>query len=348
MPDPIEENQPAAQNSWAEFADESLMAMRLCDLGLSLSGTPVEGHIRQVLTELRSRGLKFRPHFWLSTEWFTPDGVPGIAVPFYLAHPRLTELERKIMLLAEGESAESCLKIIRHEVGHAIDNGYRLHKRRDYRKVFGSWSKSYPEFYQPKPHSRRYVFHIEDWYAQSHPAEDFAETFAVWLTPGMDWERKYCNWPALKKLRYVDALMKELAGQPPTVRSRRRTEPVEKLTLTLQAHYDAKRRRYGTDLPDFFDRDLRKLFSDSPEYASNESAARFLQRMRRQTRRIVARWTDAYQYTIDQVLKQMIDRCRKLNLRLTRTQPHTEIEATVLLTVKTMNYIHDGRHRMML
>lgn len=348
MPDPIAENQPTAPISWAEFADESLMAMRFCDLGLSLKGTPVEGHIAQVLSELKSRGLKFRPHFWLSTEWFTPDGVPGIAVPFYLAHPRLAELERKIMLLAEGDTAESCLKIIRHEVGHAIDNGYRLHKRRDYRKAFGSWSKSYPEFYQPKPHSRRYVFHIEDWYAQSHPAEDFAETFAVWLTPGMDWERKYCNWPALKKLRYVDALMKELAGQRPLVRSRRRTEPVEKLTLTLQEHYDAKRRRYGTDLPDFFDRDLRKLFSDAPEFASNESAARFLQRMRRQTRRIAARWTDAYQYTIDQVLKQMIDRCRKLNLRLTRPQPQTEIEATVLLAVKTMNYIHDGRHRMML
>ena len=30
--------------------------------------------------------------------------------------------------------------------------------------------------------------HLDPWYAQSHPDEDFAETFAVWLTPEVQLE----------------------------------------------------------------------------------------------------------------------------------------------------------------
>ena len=333
---------------WADLGDEALLALRFCDLGLELKGNPIERHIDQVQSELKERKLRFRPYYWFSTEWFTPDGVPGVAIPFYLGHPRLTELERKLMLQAEGDTIDSCLKILRHEIGHAIDHAFKLHRRSDYRKVFGPATRRYPEYYQPKPHSKRFVLHIQNWYAQSHPSEDFAETFAVWLTPGSQWEQKYRNWPALRKLRFVDKLMGELAGQPPLVRSRKKDDPLERLTMTLDEHYHEKRERYGTDYPDFYDRDLRKLFSDAPEYVGNEKAAVFLRRLRPQIRRIAARWTGAYQYTIDQVLKEMIERSRQLNLHLNRPAPQTEVEATVLLAVETMNYIHDGRHRLML
>ncbi|HWL93599.1 MAG TPA: putative zinc-binding metallopeptidase [Phycisphaerae bacterium] len=345
--EPAPKSVAPASHPWADLNDEALLKLRFCDLKLQLKDTPLHERIRQVLSELKARKLRFGPYFWFSTEWFTPDGVTGIALPFYLGHPRLTELERKIMLQAEGDTPESCLKIIRHEVGHAIDHAFRLHRRKDYRKVFGPPTIRYPEYYQPKPHSRRFVLHIQNWYAQSHPAEDFAETFAVWLTPGSQWEQRYQTWPAIKKLRFVDRLMTELADKKTLVRTRKKDDPIEKLTMSLAEHYEEKRERYA-DHPDFYDRDLRKLFSAAPEFAANEKAAKFLRRLRPQIRRIAARWTGAYQYTIDQVLKEMIQRCRELNLRLKTSEAQSEVEATVLLTVETMNYIRDGRHRLLL
>ena len=162
----------------------------------------------------------FRPYFWLSNEWFTPDAHSGIAIPFYLAHPRLRQLERRQMYEVEGGTERWCMRILRHEVGHALDNAYRLHFRRRYRELFGSWAAPYPKFYQPKPYSKSYVIHLDMWYAQAHPAEDFAETFAVWLRPGSGWRQRYAGWPALRKLEYVDELMAEIAGEAPAVTTR--------------------------------------------------------------------------------------------------------------------------------
>ena len=144
---------------------------------------------------------------WLSEEWFSPDGVPGIAVPFYLAHPRLERLERRMMRNVEGGSAESAMRILRHEAGHAIDTAYRLRRRKRWREVFGPASLPYPDTYKARPGSRRYVQHLGEWYAQSHPCEDFAETFAVWLKPNSSWRRTYAQWPAFHKLEFVDELL---------------------------------------------------------------------------------------------------------------------------------------------
>ena len=170
--------------------------------------------------ELEGRHLA-RPHYWLSDEWFTPDGIQGVAVPFYLAHPRFARLELAQMLEVEGGDAESCLKILRHEAGHAIDNAYRLQRLPTRRRVFGLPSTPYPEYYTPKPYSKSFVQHLDHWYAQSHPDEDFAETFAVWLDPQSIWPTRYAGWPAQRKLEYVDRLMRRLAGTPPAMASRR-------------------------------------------------------------------------------------------------------------------------------
>ena len=66
------------------------------------------------------------PHAWLSDEWFSPDNTPGIAIPFYLAHPRLMRLERRQILEVEGGTASECLRILRHETGHVVQHAYRL------------------------------------------------------------------------------------------------------------------------------------------------------------------------------------------------------------------------------
>jgi hypothetical protein len=333
---------------WATWPDEDLLQLRFCDLNVRIEGTALEERIEQLYEELKYRGLEFRPHFWLSEEWFSPDGVPGIAIPFYLAHPRLARLERKQMLEVEGGSKDWCLMILRHETGHAIDTAYRLHLRKQYRELFGKYTDPYPENYRPKPYSKSYVLHLEPWYAQAHPAEDFAETFAVWLKPRSRWRTHYTGWPAMKKLEYVNQLMKEIRQEKPKISSREHVEPLRSLRKTLFQHYREKRERYGVDHPNFYDQDLRKLFSDDREFARAPSAAAFLRRIRPELRKAVALWTGEYQYTIDQVLVEMIERCRELNLRMDRPAEQAKQDAMVLLTVQTMNYLHAGHHHVAL
>ncbi len=333
---------------WTTWPDDRLLEVRLCDLGLSIQGTDLEQRIAQINDELAARALIFRPRYWLADEWFTPDGVPGIAIPFYLAHPRLARLELAQMLEVEGGDPESCLRILRHEVGHAFDNAYRLRRRPTRRRLFGTPATPYPEYYTPKPYSRSFVHYLDHWYAQSHPDEDFAETFAVWLDPQSMWATRYAGWPARRKLEYMDRLMRHLSNQKPIVKSKRQVDPIEKLRKTLSEHYRGKREHYGLDHPDFYESDLRNLFSDLPQYAKNPSAARFVRKIRKEVRATVASFTDSYQYTIDQLLEKIIDRCRELNLRLTDSEESTKTDFMVYLTVQTMNYLHSGRHRVAL
>jgi putative zinc-binding metallo-peptidase len=343
-PDP----EPLKPLDWTTFSDEKLLEVRMSDLKLTIEGTDIEARIAEINAELDARGLTFRPFYYLSDEWFTPDGVPGIAIPFYLAHPRLAKLELKEMLEVEGGDPESSLRILRHEVGHAIDNAYGLRRRPTRRRLFGNPAIEYPEYYTPKPYSKSFVQHLDHWYAQSHPDEDFAETFAVWLDPHSMWGPRYAGWPAQRKLEYMDRLMRELAKTRPRVKSMRRLDPLPRLKKTLGEHYRAKREHYGLDHPDFYESDLRNLFSDAPQYAKNPSAARFVRRIRREVRSTVASFTDSYQYTIDQLLEKIIERCRELNLRLTEPEDATKIDFMVFLTVQTMNYLHSGRHRVAL
>ncbi len=344
-PDASFEAAPVVREGWADLPDEELLDLRFNELGLTIEHSWLAPRIDELYEDLAARGLTFRPHFWLSAEWFTPDGVPGIAIPFYLAHPRLVRLERAQMLEVEGGTPEWCLKILRHEAGHAFDNAYALRRRTRRIRMFGKPTVEYPDFYLPKPYSKSFVLHLDSWYSQSHPDEDFAETFAVWLTPDSDWRSRYADWPALRKLEYMEELMADIAGRPPVVASRRRVEPLERLRTTLRRHYARKREHYGLEYPHFYDRDLRRLFSADAEHHKNRKASRFIQSIRRDVRRLVAEWTGAYQYTIDRVIEDMIRRAGELNLRLKFPEDRTKLDFTMLLTVQTMNYLHSGRHR---
>jgi hypothetical protein len=336
-----------AAPAWADLPDDKLLEVRMCDLGLAIDGTDIEQRIAVVNAELSSHGLSL-PHYWLSDEWFTPDGVPGVAIPFYLAHPRLARLELAQMLEVEGGDAESCLRILRHEAGHALDNGFQLRRHRIRRRLFGSPATEYPEYYTPKPYSKSFVQHLDHWYAQSHPDEDFAETFAVWLDPRSMWSVRYAGWLAQRKLEYMDRLMRSLAGTRLRVTSKRQVDPLPRLRKTLGEHYRTKREHYRIDHPDFYDSDLYNLFSNAPEYAKRPSAARFVRGIRKEVRGIVASFTDSYQYTIDQLLEKIIERCRDQHLRLTESEDATKIDFIVFLTVQAMNYLHSGRHRVAL
>jgi hypothetical protein len=338
---------PPLRDNWPELSDEQLLDVRMADLPLAIEGT-LASRIDQLRAELDTRGLRFPLHFYLSDEWFTPDGATAIAIPFYLAHSRVEKLEETQMLDVEGGEHEWCMRILRHEAGHAIDNAFRLRRRRRRQQTFGSPTKPYPEFYTPKPYSKSFVLHLDSWYAQSHPDEDFAETFAVWLTPSSEWRQRYAGWKALGKLEYMDALMHSLREQTPRVENPAEADPLSDLRITLRQHYRNKRRHYGVDYPHFYDRDLRRLFSDAPDAGTSMTAAQFINRIRRPVRRAVAGWTGIYQYTIDQVLEDMIERCRELKLRLVVPEDQARQEFTVLLTVQAMNYLHSGGHRLFL
>ncbi|MFY9555832.1 MAG: putative zinc-binding metallopeptidase [Blastocatellia bacterium] len=330
------------------LTDDQLLDLRFCELPLTIEGTALQDRIARLHSELEACGLNFRPHIWLSEEWFTPDGVPGFAIPFYLAHPRLSKLERRQMLEIEGASQRDCLRIMRHETGHAIDNAFRLHGRRRYRELFGSFRRPYPDSYTPQPNSRDYVLHLPAWYAQAHPAEDFAETFAEWMRPGSRWKKRYRRWPALAKLNYVEELMREMAGRPAVNNSRVRVDELSGIEITLRDHYRKKREHYAFQWPPDYDQDLLRIFSSEPQHKFCPSAAGFLARHRRSLCHEVADGTGAHHYAIDQMLSHMINRCRELKLRVNLTAERTRQKVLVSLTIQTMNGIHTGYHRIAL
>jgi hypothetical protein len=328
------------------MTDQQLLVLRLCDLPVRIQGTRLHRRVDRLYEELDARAIFFKPHIWLSQEWFTPDGVSGFAIPFYLAHPRLSKLERTEMLEVEGASEDECMRILRHEAGHAISNAFNLHSRSEWNQVFGSYRTPYPEWYQPQPNSRDYVLNLDAWYAQAHPAEDFAETFAVWLKPGWRWRRQYDSWRALAKLDYVDRLMTSLAGKRPRKQPRHEVEPLERISITLCDHYIWKRKYYSINRPPSYDSNLYRIFSAELDYQHRPMASQFLRHIRKEVSRTVAQGTGVHLYTVNYILKEIINRSRELKLRLTMPEPHAKRLVTVMLTMQTMEVLQKGYHRI--
>ena len=331
--------------AWASLAEEDLLQLRLKNLKVTVEGTWLERCLRDLHNELRQRGIRIRPHVWISDEWFSPDTTPGIAIPFYLAHPRLMRLERKKILDVEGGTAPECMRILRHEAGHVIQHSYQLQRRRRWQKLFGPSSTPYPKHYRPNPRSKRYVQHLRLWYAQSHPDEDFAETFAIWLTPRSNWRKRYAGWPALKKLQYVDELMVEIATEKPSLTRQLEVDPLRNLTHTLAEHYKKKQALYLVDSWKTYDKDLRRIFSNNPKHRRSPAASTFLRKNRAKIRRTVSKATGEYQLTLDAVLDEMIGRCRDLKLRAAGSERSLIRDFTVLLTAKTVHSLYSPSRR---
>jgi hypothetical protein len=332
-----------SRTEWERWPREQLLDLRIRDLGLTLAGTWVESCIDELYRELERRDITLRPHCWLSDEWFSPNNVPGIAIPFYLVHPRLIRLERSMMHEAEGASRAECMRILRHEAGHAVQHGYRLHRRPGYQRLFGKSTTPYPTSYRPKPASRHFVQHLRAYYAQAHPDEDFAETFAVWMQPRARWRKRYEGWEALRKLEYVDALMDDLGGTRPPVRSRKRVAPVSQLTSTLREYYASKREFYAVDIPSTYDHELCRVFSQAPKHAARELASRFIVRHSKEIRTLVSRWTGESEFTIDQLLQEMIGRSRALKLRVPAPDKKVLLDFAGMLAVRSVHFLYRRR-----
>ena len=288
--------------------------MRFCDLRLSIERSAIAPHVRRLYSDLERRRLTLRPHVWLSEEWFSPDGVPGIAIPFYLAHPRLERLERRIMGEAEGGNTRLLLRILRHEAGHALDNAYRLRRRRRWREIFGPASRPYPARYRARAGSRGYVHHLGEWYAQAHPTEDFAETFAVWLTPKSGWRKSYAGWPALHKLQAVDELIAGVRGRRAPVRNRLRIEPLDQNQRTLAQHYRRKLARNRLIRRGLADELLQRAFTTQPSRRGALAATKLLRGHARALTASVVRTLGSAPYSVEQVLRMLIERSAELAL----------------------------------
>jgi hypothetical protein len=315
---------------WQRLPDEELLRLRVRDLGLTIAGSPLAPRIQQLYDELDARGIRFHPPCYLASEWLCPDRVPLIGIPFYLAHPRLKQLERRMMLEVEGGTDTECLKLLRHEAGHAWNYAYRLYARTRWRQLFGPFSSPYIESYFPRPYSKRFVLHLEHNYAQMHPDEDFAETFAVVVTPNSNWRRRYRGWPAMKKLRYVERLIERVGPQPPRVAGGEELYPAARMTSTLAMYYERRRRLMQDEFLGFYDPGLQRLFAG--EGADGEAASAFLRRWRKHLVGTVCTWTGDRKYDVNALMGLLVRRSGALRLRVAKPEAETAAEVAAFVT----------------
>jgi hypothetical protein len=323
------------------LSDDQLLDLRFCDLKLRITGTEIAVAIERLYRELSMRGIRFRPHCWLAQEWFSPDGIPGIAIPFYLANKRLISLERRFMREVEGGNRNWLMRILRHEAGHAIDTAYRLRRLKSWRAAFGPASLPYPDTYRPRPGSRRFVQHLGAWYAQAHPTEDFAETFAVWLKPNSPWRREYVGWPAYAKLLYIDQLAEDIGALKPAIANRNTVEDVTHETGTLRDHYEQKLARYRLPRRSGADELLLKVFTTAPRNRAAPKAASVLRDLRAGVRQQIQRSGAFSEYLVHQVLRLMIVRCEALNLYVRGSR--RELKAELLWVVGRLAESYEER-----
>src|ERR1041385_8569949 len=320
---------------WAEER-QALLGRRISDICLAIEGSRVERLTHQLYEELDAKSIAFHPPVYLTDQWGCPDGTPLIGIPFYLADPRLERIEAEMAGSVEDDA--EAMRYLRHEAGHAINYAFRLYERPEWRARFGSFSKPYRDRYRADPLSRAPVRHILGWYAQKHPDEDFAETFAVWLTPDLDWRRDYAGWPALAKLEYVDGLMRESGPRsldvPPPVED---DLPVGAMRYSVAEHYADDEALPLADARQF-DRDLLRIFMTASDAPAGESASAFVHRHYGEIVGRISYWTSESPGVVRSLVEHMARRAAELELRVGRLEAATLIELTAFGTAVVMQY----------
>lgn len=323
-------------------ASEALLQARIKDLRLHLKGTVLERYIHQLYDELAAKGIVFRPDCYLSDEWGCPSEVPVIGLPFYLADPNLARIEDALGAGAEDES--EFMMLLRHEAGHAFNYAYKLYETSEWQQHFGDFGKPYVETYKPRPFSRKYVVHIAGWYAQKHPDEDFAETFAVWLTPDLDWRAKYRNWGALKKLEYVGRAVAEVGARPPLVTLHTRDLEVDDMEETVLDHYRQRRlaERVELSIGEALDADLCDIF-EAPG-VGNAAGETLLRSERQPLLASVTQYSGISWGVAMSLIDHLLERVSALGLTVQHDRAREYVTPlTALLTTLAMNYVYTDR-----
>jgi hypothetical protein len=336
----------------AHFQETHLWATPIRDLGLTIAGTRLEPILRAFEGELQAAGLtRVRPRFYLSTEWGVPFETVAIALPFYLARPELTALHAEQVGHVEGFDGADILRYLRHEMGHVVNYAYRLYDEEEWVKQFGSITQPYAEDYRPEPFSRRYVRHLPGWYAQKHPDEDWSETFAVWMTPGLDWRRQYGAWPvAAAKLAYCDRAMAAIRDRDPLVTATDLDEDVGEIEYSLGHYYRDDPEARG-ELPPGLDGALLAIFEDLGAESGMTvdeplaPAEVLIRRLEPELMANVFRWTGHFPERTRVLLRYLAERAGQLHQGYARGRETAAIVAfTTLVTGLAMNYVQRGSY----
>ena len=324
---------------------QALLPIPIKKLGLKLEGSQIERYVEQLFRELDSKGLKhFRPAFYLTSEWGCPSEEPVIGVPFYLADPRLGAIESAVN---DIENEREIMMYMRHESGHALNYAYELYKTDEWREIFGPFRRPYRDQYRFVPFSRHFVRHIAGWYAQKHPDEDFAETFAVWLTPRSNWREKYKNWPAMKKLRYVDRVCHEL-GETVPVRPLGETDfTVEDMEETIEEFYKSTEQDESQVIADLaLDVDLDDIFLKTDQVSEERArkAAEVVEEHRKEIVDKVSYWTGVRRSLVKTLIEAIAKKTEELALVVDKTREKEQVvELTVYATTLAMNFFSRRR-----
>ena len=331
-------------SNW-ETVRYELLNSRISDLGLSAASPRLTPYIRQMHRDLAARKLRFRPRVYLSDSWGCPNQVPIIGIPFYLADERLSRIEEE--QTGEVEDSASILMLLRHEAAHAFNYAYRLWARPEWAETFGSFSQPYRDVFQPNPRSRNFVQHITAHqygatYAQKHPDEDFAETFAVVLTPRSGWRKRYGRWPVASKLKLVDRLMKEIGSRPPLVKGGALLRPVESLSLTVAEHYGERAERYRAAAQGYVDDRLREMFP-----SVNSRSTPLVEVLRRHRQRLVAlmvQWSGLREEDSLSIFAKLEERAEALGLQFPSERREAALMSLAsLATAVALDYAYTGQ-----
>ena len=333
--------------AWEALSDDDLLHLRICDLNVRIEGTDLEQRVRQLARELHAKGLKLRPVCFLSDEWLSPGDQAAIGIPFFLTHPRLKALENRMMFEVEGSGAAWCMKLLRHEAGHAFDHAYRLSRHDGWKDVFGSPRTKYqPYYYEIDPASRDFVLNVPDHYAQAHPVEDFAETFAVWLNPASAWRERYAGRPALKKLRYVDRLMREVKTRPLPRRTPVVGPEARALQSTLLSYYERKLRLFPLGDPSATERALKRMFRVSRAAETAHPASDFIRTHKRPLVEAIAGWSGERRNQVARVVASLAQLCTMHRLVLRDPEERTLVTFSTFATTLIVNRLRTHSYRV--
>jgi len=324
---------------------DELLTKPIRELGLKLEGSPLERFVNQLYRELERKGVKrFRPLCYLSTEWGCPSGEPIIAIPFYLANPELAHLEAE---MDDLEDARQIMMYLRHEAGHAFDHAYRLSRDDEWKEMFGSPRTKYqPYYYEVDPQSREFVTNVPDQYAQAHPVEDFAETFAVWLNPTSAWRERYAGRPALKKLRYVDRLMREVKTRPVPVRKPVIGPEARALQSTLLSYYERKLRLFPLGDPAATERALKRIFRVSRAAKLEDPASDFIRTHKRPLVDAISAWSGERRNQVARVVASLAQLCTTHRLVLRAPEDRTLVPFSTFATTLIVNRLRTHSYRV--
>ncbi len=288
-----------------------LLFTPISELKLSIQKSWVTPYLVRLQNELKNKGIRFKPHFWLSDEWFCPDGITGFALPFYIVNKKLLKLARQEIFVVEGADERVIMKYLRHECAHALDNAFHLRKRKRRQKLFGISSKRYPESYKPKITQNKFVKHIDPAYAQAHPEEDWAETFAVWLDPKSDWRKKYKIGKVREKLDYMEEVMQSIKNKKQICKNNDKIDSYKEIKITLGEFFEKRRRGHGIHKK-IYAQKLNKIFNGF----NRKSASTYLKNNRKSISKELLKLPNTNSYQVDMILGKMIAYCSEHKLRL--------------------------------